>query len=62
MIVDYMLGAMPPGGPSLSSETYAAITAYILQFNGAIAGSEALTTSTVVPIRSVATRRSTSAP
>jgi hypothetical protein len=45
---------MPYGAPSLSMESYLAITAYILQFNGAEAGPDALTPSTAVAIGSVA--------
>jgi polar amino acid transport system substrate-binding protein len=50
-LFDYVSGAMPPGGPAQSEETYEAILAYILQSNGAAAGPEALTKSTEVPIR-----------
>jgi mono/diheme cytochrome c family protein len=53
-LVDYMSAAMPYGAPSLSMESYLAITAYILQFNGAPAGPDALTASTAVAIGSVA--------
>jgi mono/diheme cytochrome c family protein len=52
-LLDYMSTAMPPGGPSLRVEDYAAIAAYILQFNGAAAGTQALSASTVRPIGSV---------
>lgn len=53
-LFDYMSGAMPFGGPSLDAETYLALTAYILQSNGAAAGSEALAPSTAVRIGSLA--------
>lgn len=46
---------MPPGGPRLSDEQYLAIVAYILQQNGASAGTQALTTSTAAPIGKIAT-------
>src|SRR3954462_8793176 len=49
-LFDYMSAAMPYGAPSLTVESYAAITAYILQSNGAVPGREALTGSTVLPI------------
>jgi mono/diheme cytochrome c family protein len=49
-LLDYMSGAMPPGGPSLPAETYASIAAYILQSNGAVAGPDALNASTAVRI------------
>jgi mono/diheme cytochrome c family protein len=52
-LFDYMSAAMPYGAPSLSSDEYAAIVAYILQSNGAVAGAGVLSGSTVVPIRSV---------
>ncbi len=50
---DYMSAAMPYGAPSLSEEDYTSITAYILQSNGAVAGADALTASTAVPISRV---------
>ena len=52
-LFDYSAEAMPYGAPSLSPENYTAITAYILQANGGVAGPSALTASTAVPIRSV---------
>ena len=52
-LFDYMSAAMPYGGPSLSTETYTLIAAYILQSNGAAAGTEALSPSTVAPIVSL---------
>ena len=48
-----MLGAMPPGGPSLTAEAYASITALVLQANGAVAGTEALTASTNIRIETL---------
>ena len=50
---DYMSAAMPYGAPSLSADEYAAITAYVLQSNGAVAGADALSASTAVRISSV---------
>ena len=58
-LFDYMSAAMPYGGPSLSADTYTEITAYILEFNGAVAGAEALSATTVVPISSVTAARVT---
>jgi mono/diheme cytochrome c family protein len=55
-LLDYMSMAMPPGGSSLAPEDYASIVAYVLQINGAVAGAQALSASTVVPIGSVITR------
>lgn len=52
-LFDYMSAAMPYGAPSLSVEAYTTITAHILQSNGAVAGDEALTASTVVRIDSL---------
>jgi mono/diheme cytochrome c family protein len=49
-LLDYMSGAMPFGGPSLDADTYLALTAYILESNGAVAGSDMLTSSTAVRI------------
>ncbi len=49
----YMTGAMPYGAPALDAETYASLTAYILQSNGASAGGQALSFSTDVSIGSV---------
>ena len=53
-LFDYMSAAMPYGAPSLSADSYAAITAYILQSNGGVAGADTLGPLTSVPIRSVA--------
>jgi mono/diheme cytochrome c family protein len=51
---DYMSAAMPYGGPSLSTDAYTEIIAYILQTNGAVAGESALTASTSVQIGDLA--------
>lgn len=47
--------SMPPGGPRLSPDQYLAITAYLLQSNGARAGTQPLTAATSASIGSVAT-------
>ena len=52
-LFDYSAEAMPYGAPSLTRESYIAITAYILQANGGIAGATALSGATSVPIASV---------
>jgi mono/diheme cytochrome c family protein len=52
-LFDYMSEAMPYGGPSLDKETYTLIAAYILQSNGAVAGTEALSATTVASIVNV---------
>jgi alcohol dehydrogenase (cytochrome c) len=45
---------MPPGGAPLPQETYLAITAFILQANGAASGTEPFTTATAATIGSIA--------
>jgi mono/diheme cytochrome c family protein len=55
-LFDYMAASMPYGLPSLTKEKYEEITAYILQSNGAVPGSQPLTASTAVPIGSLTTR------
>jgi mono/diheme cytochrome c family protein len=49
-LFDYMSGAMPPGGPALSVESYESIVAYVLHTNGALSGSSPLKASASVPI------------
>ncbi len=56
-LYDYMSAAMPYGGASLSAESYTTILAYILEFNGAVAGADPLTATTGVPIGSVTSAR-----
>lgn len=60
-LFDYMSAAMPYGAPSLSVDAYTTMTAYILQSNGAVAGDQALTASTAVPIASLKAAPSTPA-
>ena len=50
---------MPPGGATLGADTYVAITAYILQANGATPGSQPFTPTTTVAIGSIATGNAT---
>jgi mono/diheme cytochrome c family protein len=50
-LFDYISAAMPYGKPSLKTEEYESITAYILQTSGAAAGTEPLRPATDVPIR-----------
>jgi alcohol dehydrogenase (cytochrome c) len=45
---------MPPTGDTLSADQFLAVTAFILQANGAPAGAQALTATTAVPIGTVA--------
>src|ERR1700722_5089660 len=55
-LVAFLKGAMPPSNPgSLGEPAYVNVTAFILDFNGARPGSQALTASSIVAIRSVAT-------
>lgn len=61
-LFDYMSATMPPGGASLTADAYLSITAYVLQSNGAPAGSEAYTASTAVPIASLLPPRPMSGP
>lgn len=56
-LFDYMSGAMPPGGPAQSIEAYESIVAFVLQSNGAVAGSEPFKAATDVPLRSVLKKR-----
>ena len=49
-LFDYMSGAMPPGGPALSVESYESIVAFVLHTNGASSGSSPLKASASVPI------------
>lgn len=54
-LVGFMQGAMPPNNPGgLSEAQYLDITAYILQYNGARPGNQALTATTNVAIRTIA--------
>jgi mono/diheme cytochrome c family protein len=61
-LFDYMSATMPPGGLTLEPDGYLTITAYVLQFNGAGAGSQPYTSSTAVPIASLLAPRPTSGP
>jgi mono/diheme cytochrome c family protein len=46
---------MPPEGPRLQADQYVSVLAYVLQQNGASAGSQAMTASTAVRIDTIAT-------
>jgi mono/diheme cytochrome c family protein len=52
-LFDYIAAAMPYGAASLTVEEYRAVTAYILQVNGALGGEQELTASTSVTISSL---------
>jgi alcohol dehydrogenase (cytochrome c) len=58
-LFDYMSSTMPPDLPSLAPDQYLAIVAFVLQSNGAPAGTQALTPTTAVPIGTVATGTAT---
>jgi len=49
-LFDFVSGAMPPGGSSMSPDTYAAILAYMFQSNGAPPGTTRLEPSTTLPL------------
>jgi alcohol dehydrogenase (cytochrome c) len=54
-LFEFIQSTMPPTGENLSAAQYLAVTAYILQANGAAAGEAALTATTAVPIGAIAT-------
>src|SRR3954462_13115765 len=53
-LFEFIQSTMPPTGENLNAAQYLAVTAYILQANGAPAGEAALTATPSVPIGSVA--------
>src|SRR5262249_41609907 len=53
-LFEFIQSTMPPTGESLSADQYLAVTAFILQANGAAAGAQALAATTSAPIGSVA--------
>src|SRR5262245_23626464 len=56
-LFEFIQATMPPGGPTLSADQYLNIASYILQRNGAVAGSQPLTPTTEAAIGSVAGAR-----
>lgn len=54
-LFDFISTTMPPDGPALTPEQYLGITAHVLNENGAVPGSQALTPTTAVPIGTIAT-------
>ncbi len=54
-LIEYMAATMPPGKPSLAEADYVNISAFILQYNGATAGTQALAATTAAPIATIAT-------
>ena len=53
-LFEFIQSTMPPTGESLSADQYLAVTAFILQANGAAAGTQAFTATTAVPIGTAA--------
>src|SRR5436190_14446436 len=49
-LFEFIQSTMPPTGESLSADQCLAVTAFILQANGAAAGTQAFTAVTAVPI------------
>ena len=56
-LFNYLRTSMPPAGAKLLDDQYLAITAYLLQANGAVAGAQPVTAATVTPIGSIAARQ-----
>lgn len=54
-LYEFIHGTMPPEGPALTPEQALGLVAFILQENGATAGTTALTESTASPIGTIAT-------
>jgi len=54
-LFEYIQSAMPPSGENLGADTYLAITAFILQANGAQPGPQAFSATTAAAIGTVAT-------
>jgi alcohol dehydrogenase (cytochrome c) len=53
-LFEFIQSTMPPTGETLSGDQYLAVTAFILQANGAPAGTQPLTPTTAMPIGTVA--------
>jgi PQQ-dependent dehydrogenase (methanol/ethanol family) len=57
-LVSFLEGAMPPSNPgSLGEQAYVNVAAFILDYNGATAGTQPLTAASKITIRSVASGR-----
>jgi alcohol dehydrogenase (cytochrome c) len=54
-LIGFMQAAMPPGNATLGEQNYLNIAAFILDSNGARPGNQALTASSTVGIRTIAT-------
>ena len=53
-LFEFIQSTMPPDGSNLTADQYLAITAFILESNGAPAGAQPLTATTAAPIGTVA--------
>ncbi len=53
-LINYIQSTMPPGGTALPANSYLNVAAFLLDANGARAGTQALTAASSVAIRSVA--------
>jgi len=56
-LIKYMQSTMPPGGAALPVDSYLSLAAFILDANGARGGPQALTATSNVAIRSIASGR-----
>ena len=61
-LFEFIQSSMPPGGGDLGADQFLAVTAFILQANGAQSGAQPLTPATAVPIGSVATGQPVDSP
>ncbi len=61
-LVKYIQSTMPPGGTALPVDSYLGLAAFILDANGARGGNQALTATSNVTIRSIASGRRAGAP
>jgi alcohol dehydrogenase (cytochrome c) len=61
-LFEYIAATMPPGRATLGEDAYLAVTAFILQSNGAAAGPQPLTPATTAPIGSVASGATVASP
>jgi alcohol dehydrogenase (cytochrome c) len=53
-LFDYISSTMPPGRANLGADAYLAVTAFILQVNGARPGTQPLAAATTVPVGAIA--------
>src|SRR5439155_12378394 len=60
-LFEFIQSTMPPTGENLTTDQYLGVTAFILQSNGGLAGAQALTPTTAVPIGTAASGAAPSA-